>query len=395
MTKLDKNISKDTFFEVELRDSDLIIDNVYKGGRKGNAGDDPLSKLIGVSNQGGFRYLGNKKNPNLIVLTSSMNDPDWPDNLDTATGVFTYYGDNKRNGRKLHDTPRFGNILLRDLFTKAHGGKESRVHVPPILIFASVKPYRDVKFLGLAVPGTVGSPQTEDLVAVWKSTAGKRFQNYKAQFSILDEAVISSAWVKSIKDGSPNPGLEPENFKVWKKTGIVRPLIAERSLEHRSKDEQLPNTKKNWKLIETITNYFSEDHIRFEACAAHIADMELGQTTNMTVTRGSRDGGRDAIGKFQLGQSENGIFIDFSLEAKCYSKSNSVGVRELSRLISRLRHRQFGILVTTSYVGDQAYKEIKEDKHPIIIITALDIVRILERNGYGNVSDLEEWLSQF
>ncbi|MCP1762460.1 O-acetyl-ADP-ribose deacetylase (regulator of RNase III) [Bradyrhizobium japonicum] len=36
------------------------------------------------------------------------------------------------------------------------------------------------------------------------------------------------------------------------------------------------------------------------------------------------------------------------LEAKCYGSGNSVGVREMSRLISRLRHRQFGVLVTTS-----------------------------------------------
>jgi hypothetical protein len=33
------------------------------------------------------------------------------------------------------------------------------------------------------------------------------------------------------------------------------------------------------------------------------------------------------------------------------------GVREMSRLISRLRHRQFGVLVTTSYVDNQAYRE--------------------------------------
>ena len=38
--------------------------------------------------------------------------------------------------------------------------------------------------------------------------------------------------------------------------------------------------------------------------------------------------------------------------------SNTVGVREVSRLISRIRHRQFGVLVTTSVVGRQAYEEV-------------------------------------
>jgi len=38
--------------------SDLVVDGVYPGGRAGNASDDPLGDLVGVSNSGGFRYLG-------------------------------------------------------------------------------------------------------------------------------------------------------------------------------------------------------------------------------------------------------------------------------------------------------------------------------------------------
>jgi Restriction endonuclease len=45
---------------------------------------------------------------------------------------------------------------------------------------------------------------------------------------------------------------------------------------------------------------------------------------------------------------------------------SGVGVKELSRLISRLRHRQFGILVTTSYLGHQAYEELRSDRHPVL-----------------------------
>jgi hypothetical protein len=52
------------------------------------------------------------------------------------------------------------------------------------------------------------------------------------------------------------------------------------------------------------------------------------------------------------------IAVEFALEAKCYAPTHGVGVRETSRLISRLRHRQFGVPVTTSYLDDQAYREI-------------------------------------
>jgi Restriction endonuclease len=42
---------------------------------------------------------------------------------------------------------------------------------------------------------------------------------------------------------------------------------------------------------------------------------------------------------------------------------NSVGVKELARLISRIKHREFGVLVTTSYVNEQAYREVRDDGH--------------------------------
>jgi hypothetical protein len=86
--------------------------------------------------------------------------------------------------------------------------------------------------------------------------------------------------------------------------------------------------------------------------------------------------------------------MDFALEAKCYSAMNSVGVREMSRLISRLRHRQFGVLVTTSWLDLQAYKEIKEDEHPIIIVSAADIVDLLRRNGKGSAGVVAAWLAE-
>ena len=131
-----------------LKTADLMVDKIYEGGRSGNASDDPLPHLIGVSNQGGFRYIGTKNAPRLAVLTSTMKDLDWPDRIDTETGIFTYFGDNKKPGHELHDTPRFGNLLLRDMFEHAHGSKNDRAQAPPVLIFANTGTWRDVQFLG-------------------------------------------------------------------------------------------------------------------------------------------------------------------------------------------------------------------------------------------------------
>jgi hypothetical protein len=83
------------------------------------------------------------------------------------------------------------------------------------------------------------------------------------------------------------------------------------------------------------------------------------------------------------------------MEAKCYNPAtSSVGVKETSRLISRLRHRQFGVFITTSYINTQAYKEIKEDEHPVIIIAARDIVDTL-RKEFPDTSQLKKWLALF
>ena len=63
----------------------------------------------------------------------------------------------------------------------------------------------------------------------------------------------------------------------------------------------------------------------------------------------------------------------------------------MSRLISRIRYRQFGIMITISYVDKQAYQEVVEDGHPILIVTATDIAGILRKNAI-NSSNVDEWL---
>ncbi len=49
------------------------------------------------------------------------------------------------------------------------------------------------------------------------------------------------------------------------------------------------------------------------------------------------------------------------------------------------------MLVTTSYVGTQAYKELREDNHPVIIISAADIARIFRERGMGSAKVVTRW----
>lgn len=93
------------------------------------------------------------------------------------------------------------------------------------------------------------------------------------------------------------------------------------------------------------------------------------------------------------------VYAEFSLEAKCYrpplngDTPITVSVSDVARLISRIRHRQFGVLVTTSVIASQAYKEVREDRHPIVFISGGDMVNILIDKGYNTRGRVQELLS--
>lgn len=379
----------------DLGTSDLFVDCLYEGGRGGNAGDDPIHRLLPVSNQGGFRIVGTREEPRLIVLITSLGDPDWPDEINKEVGEVTYFGDNKQPGGDLHGTPRYGNVLLRDLFQRAHAGTDGRRRVPPILLFAKAGSWRDVVFMGLAVPGGQSLGADSDLVAVWKLRDGSRFQNYRAKLTIVDVSSVSREWIEQVVVGNSLGHECPDAWRAWVEARIFSPLKAARTLQHRTREEQLPADPLGIALVRKVRDRFREEPVRFEACAARLAEMMLPAISgSVDLTRASRDGGRDAVGHYRIGEGPSAVLVEFALEAKCYTEK-SVGVKELSRLISRLRHRQFGVLVTTTYVASQAYQEIKEDQHPIVIISAVDIARLLIRGGIKSVDEVDAWLSDF
>ncbi len=374
----------------QLKQVDLVVDAVYAGYKTERGGmADPLVPLVGVSRQGGFRYRGSKDRPSLLVLTSNLGEPEWPDQLDETTGTFVYYGDNRQPGRLLHDTPRFGNLLLRQIFDWAHLGQ--RHLVPPILVFTTEATGRSFRFRGLAVPGSPALASTEDLVALWKTTEGQRFQNYKATFTLLDEAVVPRAWVHESGHGHFSE-LAPSPWTAWVESGGIQPLIAPRSQVIRSKSEQLPSGADDDALIDVIRRRYKDNPHGFEACAGALTRLLLPDVSRLDLTRPWRDGGRDGIGRLRLGKGPASIEVDFALEAKCYGPTNSVGVRELSRLISRIKHREFGVLVTTSYLDKQAYQEVTDDEHPVILTTARDIVGLLRSAGVQTPEQVDAWL---
>ena len=387
----------------ELEGAELIIDCIYEGGTQPNHAADPLHYIFpkcGVN--GGFRKVNRKDGsgkPAYVILYTTMSELEWPDYLDEETGVFRYFGDNREPGRELTNTKLKGNELLENVF-EILNSKDSLNDIPPFFVFKKTGHGRDVQFLGLAAPGNSNISPDKDLVSFWRTMDGDRFQNYESYFTILDtcDKPITQDWLISlIEDHENNLQYAPDVWKDYIEKGRdgIKALRAPRIHKVPSKEVQLKCDGEGEKCLEIIRKHYEDNPYGFEACACELISKMDSNFIEFKLTRPWRDGGRDAFGRYQIstgGKSNYPLIIDCSLEAKCYSPDNSVGVKQMSRLISRIKYRQFGILVTTSYVHSQAYKEVIEDGHPILIVTASDIAAILRFNSITS-DNIEEWLN--
>jgi hypothetical protein len=387
------NISNRVIKFEELESTDFHVDAVYKGGSQKNLAAEPITKMLPVGNAGGFRVSGRSPNPNLVVLFSSGDEGEWPDFIDEFTGTVRYFGDNRTPGKQLHETKNKGNEILRNAFERRHLDSDSRLDSPVFLLFQRGTEGLDVIFRGLLVPGTDYMSSDDDLVAIWRSKNGSRFQNYRAIFSILDAPTVSKKWLDDVLTGKDRLLNAPEAWREWVLGEKYLNLNSQKVDITRTKEQQLPKTPTKRKLLNALHANFIDNPVGFEKIALEIWKRLSADYVTAELTRRSRDGGRDAIGHIHIGPIGDQLKLEFVLEAKCYEPGkNSVGVKETSRLISRIRHTMFGVMVTTSFVSEQAYKEIRDDEHPIVIVSGGDIIDVLYSNGVTNVSELLEWL---
>jgi hypothetical protein len=229
---------------------------------------------------------------------------------------------------------------------------------------------------------------------VWKASRTERFQNYRAFFTVLDVPVVTRAWIVDVLAGRCRSDAAPPVFVEWVDAGRYRPLQAERSIRWRTKNEQLPSTAEGREMVRAIHEHFSSRPSEFEKCAALIARWMAPNIVAIDVTRPWMDGGRDAVGQYRIGTNGDAINVEFALEAKCFDLDHGVGVRATSRLISRLRFRQFGIFVTTSFLDHQAYEEIRQDGHPVIVMSGGDIAELLSSKGLTTRQAVSSWLAR-
>lgn len=382
---------------------DLHIDGSYRNTNNPNNPNDVFNRFFqfrdgrGINNVSGFRAKSKAEGSRDIekcgfcLLVTNFGETEWPDELDRESGLFTYYGDNRRDGL-LHETAVGGNRLLRRVFTDVHTGQ--REPIPPFLVFErhkkSGKTY--MRFLGLAAPGARGVSAFDDLVAVWRVSGVTRFQNYRALFTILKEEITPRAWLEDLVDGVSPAGSRhcPKAWSQWVSTGLYKPLTCERGFEPRTLKDQLPQNDAERVILDQILNGLTDR--QFEFAAAALVNLMDERFSQMTVTPRVRDRGRDAVGQYRVGHHNHQVHLEVLVEAKRWGQNNNVGVEPMARLISRIKHRDIGVFVTTTCFNQQVQEELIEDRHPVILVSGGDIARILIARELDGKVKLSAWL---
>ena len=387
----------------QLEGVNLAAGTVYEGGDTGNLSDDPLTRLLKGGNSGGFRYCGSLESLNYLIITITTDDRQWADTVDPESGTVTCYGDNRSPGHNIHDTPRHGNLILKNLFKNLRSIIDPRSHIPPIFLFSKhpnkASP-RSIRFLGLCAPGSPGLKPPDDLVRQQSHLESQRFWNYRATFTLLDIPVIKRTWIDDLETGRKNSPHRPIVWKMWLKSGLYRYLQQEHRYRVRSSDMQLPGNDLRKTMLLKIYRYFSSKSYKFLHFAADIYALTDSKIILGRVRRHSSDGSYNITGKFRLGMDADPVHLGFLVEAKCYNpgigtrKRKSIGVKEILKMLSRLKDQQFGVLVTTSVVTRQAYDAIREQSHPVVCIAGTDIIDILISNNITRVRQLNDWLTQ-
>jgi hypothetical protein len=385
---------------------ELRVDASYRNTNNWNLPIDEFGKFFrfadgrGIKNVGGFRPKSKADGSTKItdccfcVLVTNLGETEWPDALNSETGTFIYYGDNRSPGTVVNRTPVGGNTLLEDAFAKVHRG-ERRI-IPPFLCFQSFGGAEGMRmrFLGLAAPGGPAASGLEDLVAVWRIKGDQRFQNYRALFSILAADTVSHEWLEDLVRGvAPGDSIHcPPVWKAWVNRGKYELLKCERTVRVRTKDEQQPRDDREAAVLLTLCSLLTPR--QFEFAAAALVTMMDDRFVNLQVTPAVKDGGRDVIAQYRVGHDLHQVLLSASVEAKLWNPRQAVGVKPMMRLLSRLKHRDMGVFVTTSFFERQVQQELIEDRHPVILVSGGDIARLLiSREIEGGA--LKRWLERF
>ncbi|EDT75987.1 HNH endonuclease [Clostridium butyricum] len=299
----------------KLKESDLIKEEIYNGGINGNIGDEPISKLMNCENSSGIRKKGHLTDEKLkyVILYMTGKHKHWQDKYDKDSDVLIYYGDQNKADKDIFDTPKKGNIVLNRTFEYLNKGMRDKIC--PFFVFEK-ESGRDVRFLGVAIPGNKNYEAKKCLQVVENNTEKGKVTNYKAIFTILNVERIDRRWLLDLDNLR---GIESDYVPLqWKEWVYNEEIITPKSIEDLLNGESIQKTDnktnmkyyfepvnlKEWNMFERVKGI---GHV--EPFLA-VKDMELGDLVFLYVGQ-------------QEKSKKNGIYAWGEIVKKPYILRNS------------------------------------------------------------------------
>ncbi|GAA2079838.1 hypothetical protein GCM10009821_20120 [Aeromicrobium halocynthiae] len=140
-------------------------------------------------------------------------ETEWPDRFVDKGSRFVYYGDQRRPGLSVLDTPRGGNRLLARVFDlAAEGGVDDRAMIPPFFLFTKTGTGRDMIFHGLAVPSLIDG---SGLLETTRDFGKGAVSNFEATFDVLRPRIIGRGWIDALRLDEPLSDHGPAEWFKW------------------------------------------------------------------------------------------------------------------------------------------------------------------------------------
>jgi hypothetical protein len=317
----------------------------------------------------------------------------WHDSIDLDHGHVRYFGDHKISSSGPVGST-VGNSGLRDAWRlHQETTSDQRLPAPPVMIFRSVTEQGAVKgyveFCGVAVIERLETIVQRD------PKSGMSFANYVFDLAVLDASNESEQvdwrWI----DDRRNPAFPlketlryaPKTWQRWVTEGapaiprIRRNVSASRVLSKAEQQPQIGTTEE--KVLNDVYHYFEGQKHSFESVAAKVAAEVFrsggAQYQEGWLTRASRDGGTDFVGRLDAGIGRARTSLVVLGQAKCVSLDSSVSAEQIARVVARLRRGWIGVYVTTGVYSAPAQTEMIDDQYPIMLIDGRVLAEIVWR----------------
>lgn len=283
----------------------------------------------------------------------------------------------------MHPFQTRGNALLTRI-QDFYANSIIRKFAPPILIFTQ----REIKGnrTGYREFSGYGIPTRYMLVSQREKISERYFTNLVIEISLFrldtENEVFDWEWIDRRRDGTLDADSvlksAPSAWNLWVREGEAAIEKCRRRTARRriyDKKEQLEYAEADKTLLREVERYYAASPHAFEGLASLLAERVIGHGCKRGwVTKRCADGGVDFVCRLDLGSEFSSVPVVVLGQAKC---QESVGGKDLARLVARLQRGWVGVFVTTGVFSKAAQQELCEDRYPVVLINGKRLAREL------------------